>query len=108
MDMFEVKGSGLGVHESSPAVGSDPRSEPVSMTRCMPHQIKLTYGRRLLRLHQNPAFGGWGSGGRDHSFGRLLRPMIASVRLPGSGRTDRVRADGVSSSLTLASSPPPR
>jgi hypothetical protein len=23
------------------------------------HQIKLTYGRRLLRLHQHPAFGGW-------------------------------------------------
>ena len=27
------QGSGLGVHGSSPAVGSDPRSEPVSMTR---------------------------------------------------------------------------
>ena len=26
------QGSGLGVHGSSPAVGSDPRSEPVSMT----------------------------------------------------------------------------
>jgi len=36
------------------------------------HQIKLTYGRRFLRLHQYPASGGWGSGGRDHSFGRLL------------------------------------
>src|SRR4051812_34031588 len=43
---------------SSPAVGSDPRSEPISMTRCMPHQIKLTYGRRLLRLHQHPASDG--------------------------------------------------
>src|SRR4051794_12036899 len=27
------QGSGLGVHGSSPAVGSDPRSEPVPMTR---------------------------------------------------------------------------
>src|SRR3954468_5536760 len=27
------QGSDLGVHGSSPAVGSDPRSEPVSMTR---------------------------------------------------------------------------
>jgi len=36
------------------------------------HQIKLTYGRRFLRLHQHPASGGWGSGGRDHSFGRCL------------------------------------
>jgi len=26
----------------------------------MLHQIKLTYGRRLLRLHQYPAYGGWG------------------------------------------------
>src|SRR3954469_12046404 len=104
MGMFEVKGSGLGVHESSPAVGSDPRSEPISMTRCMPHQIKLTYGRRLLRLHQHPASDGWGSGGRDHSFNRLVRPAVTfnrlvrpavtSVRPPGSGRTDQVRADG--------------
>jgi len=51
------------------------------------HQIKLTYGRRFLRLHQYPASGGWGSGGRDHSFGRLLRPAVISVRPPGSGRT---------------------
>jgi len=51
------------------------------------HQIKLTYGRRVLRLHQHPAFGGWGSGGRDHSMGRLLRPTATSVRPPGSGRT---------------------
>ena len=43
---------------SSPAVGSDPRSEPISMTRWMPHQIKLTYGRRLLRLHQHPRSAG--------------------------------------------------
>src|SRR6204780_4408215 len=57
------------------------------------HQIKLTYGRRWLRLHQHPASGGWGSGGRDHSFGRLLRPSVISVRPPGSGRTDQVLAD---------------
>ena len=44
---------GLGVHGSSPAVGSDPRSEPVSMTHGVRHQIKLTYGRRLLRLHRH-------------------------------------------------------
>ena len=44
------------------------------MTRWHAHQIKLTYGRRGWRLHHDPAFGGWGSGGRDHSFPRLLRP----------------------------------
>src|SRR6516225_6951957 len=60
----------------------------------MLHQIKLTYGRRLLRLHQYPAYGG----GRDHSYHRLLRPAVISVRPPGSGRTDQVRADGVRSS----------
>src|ERR1700730_2770798 len=64
----------------------------------MLHQIKLTYGRRLLRLHHHPASGGWGSGGRDHSFGRLLRPTAISVRPPGSGRTDQVLADGARSS----------
>jgi len=33
-----------------------------------------------------------GSGGRDHSFGRLLRPAVISVRSPGSGRTAGWRA----------------
>jgi hypothetical protein len=30
-------------------------------------QINLTSGRRAKRLHQYPACGGRGSGGRDHS-----------------------------------------
>jgi len=34
--------------------------------------LPRSYGRRLLRLHQHPAFGGWDSGGRDHSLGRLV------------------------------------
>src|SRR3954470_2922847 len=93
---------------SSPAVGSDPRSEPISMTRCMPHQIKLTYGRRLLRPHQHPASGGWGSGGRDHSFNRLVRPAVTSVRSPGSDRTDQVLADGIRLSTVPPSLRPPR
>jgi len=33
-----------------------------------PHQINLTFGRRAKRLHQYPACGGRGSGGRDHSW----------------------------------------
>jgi len=32
MGMFEVKGQVYGFMGSSPAVGSDPKSEPVSMT----------------------------------------------------------------------------
>ena len=35
-------------------------------------QINLTSGRRAKRLHQYPACGGRGSGGRDHSKQRLL------------------------------------
>ena len=44
-----------------------PRSEPFYVTWSLPHQIKLTFGRRSRRLHQDPACGGWGSGERDHS-----------------------------------------
>ena len=64
-----------------------PRSEPYFMTWLVPHQIKLTSGRRSKQLHQYPAFGGWGSGGRDHSFTRLFKPVHCSVRSPGSVRT---------------------
>ena len=39
-----------------------PRSEPYFMTWLVPHQIKLTSGRRSKQLHQYPAFDGWGSG----------------------------------------------
>ena len=60
MGMFEVKDQVYGFMGISPAVGSDPRSEPVSMPDGKLHQINLTYGRRLLRLHQYPAYGGWG------------------------------------------------
>ena len=44
-----------------------PRSELFYVTWSLPHQIKLTFGRRSRRLHQDPACGGWGSGERDHS-----------------------------------------
>ncbi|TXT42233.1 MAG: transposase [Methylocystaceae bacterium] len=30
-------------------------------------RTKLTFGRRTRCLHQDPAFGGFGAGGRDHS-----------------------------------------
>src|SRR5882757_5472258 len=41
-----------------------------------PGTIQLTYGRRFERLHQDPACGGRGSGGRFHSCLRLLRAML--------------------------------
>src|SRR5215472_8573649 len=40
-----------------------------------------------------PLTAGGGAGGRDHSYRRLLRTAVISVRPPGSGRTDQVRAD---------------
>ena len=64
--------------------GSNPRSEPVSMTRwrAAPDQAHIRSPRvaaaptsRVRRV---------GSGGRDHTDCRLLRPMDLSVRPPGS------------------------
>jgi hypothetical protein len=71
-----------------------PRSEPVSITWSFPYQIKLTFGRRTRRLHQYPACGGLGSGGRNHSSKRLFKPADLSVRPPGSAETDQVSVDG--------------
>src|SRR5271170_903767 len=72
-----------------------PRFEPASVTWSFPHQIKLTFGRRAKRLHQYPACGGWGSGGRDHSCCRLFKPYAPSIRPPRSAETDRVSVDCV-------------
>jgi len=41
------------------------------MTYPFPGTINLTYGRRSRRLHQNPACGGRGSGGRNQSIWRF-------------------------------------
>ena len=54
---------------------------PRFSTRCCrsgPFHL-ITSGRRSKQLHQYPAFGGWGSGGRDHSFTRLFKPVLCSV-----------------------------
>jgi len=83
-----------------------PRSEPYFMTWWVPHQIKLTSGRHSKQLHQYPAFGGWGSGGRDHSFTRLFKPVHCSVPIawirqdrlgPGDWGIvlERLRSDGL-------------
>jgi len=42
------------------------------MTRAGKASVQLTYGRRAGRLHQYPAFGGLGSGGRYHSWPRHI------------------------------------
>ena len=71
----------------SAVIGS--KSEPLSTTRPFAEPVKLTSGRRSHRLHQHPAFGGGGSGGRDHSSTRLFQPNGCPVRPPGSGEADR-------------------
>ena len=72
-----------------------PGSEPDCATWAFPRQIKLTCGRRIKRLHQYPACGGWGSGGRDHTYRRQFKPMASSIRPPGSAETDQVSVDCV-------------
>jgi hypothetical protein len=47
--------------------------EPVSVL-AVPNQNNLTFGRRTRQPHHDPASGGRGSGGRDHSYVRLLKP----------------------------------
>ena len=71
----------------SAVIGS--KSEPLSTTRPFAEPVKLTSGRRSHRLHQHPAFGGGGSGGRDHSSTRLFQPNGCPVRPPGSGEADQ-------------------
>jgi hypothetical protein len=72
-----------------------PGSEPDCATWAFPRQSKLTCGRRIKRLHQYPACGGWGSGGRDHTYRRQFKPMASSIRPPGSAETDQVSVDCV-------------
>ena len=84
-----VKGriNSLCAWHSSAVMGS--KSEPLSTTRPFAEPVKLTSGRRSHRLHQHPAFGGGGSGGRDHSSTRLFQPNGCPVRPPGSGEADQ-------------------
>ena len=79
MGIFVSSGQFIGASVKLRWLFRYPRSEPDFMTWSFPHQIKLTYGRHSKRLHQYPAFGGWGSGGRDHSFTRLFKPVHCSV-----------------------------
>ena len=55
-----------------------------------PSTVNLTCGRRSSRLHQDPAFGGQGSGRREPFSKAAFRPWFATVRLPGSARTDQI------------------
>ena len=67
-----------------------PSSEPIRVTRPVAGHDQPHIRSPPMRLHQDPACGGRGSGGRDHSSYRLLRPWLGSVRPPGSARPVRV------------------
>jgi hypothetical protein len=64
-----------------------PRSEPYFMTWLVPHQIKLTSGRRSKQLHQYPAFGGWAQEVETILSLGCLSQSSARFRSPGSVRT---------------------
>jgi len=63
-----------------------PSSEPIRVTRPVAGHDQPHIRSPQTRLHQDPACGGRGSGGRNHSSYRLLRPGPGSVRPPGSAR----------------------
>ena len=88
------QGFGFNYYGSALIVCFGIQVEPVSMIRWFPYQIQLTYGRRSQRLHQYPAFDGWGLRERDHSLPRLFRPCRKSVRCPGSVRADQALGMG--------------
>jgi hypothetical protein len=67
-----------------------PSSEPIRVTRPVAGHDQPHIRSPPRRLHQDPACGGRGSGGRDHSSYRLLGPGSGSVRPPGSARPVRV------------------
>src|SRR5207342_1965501 len=50
---------------------------------------RLEDARQWVEHYQHPRPAGGAPGGRDHSFGRLLRLTAVPVRPPGSGRTDQ-------------------
>ena len=79
----------------TPTTVSDPRSEPFDMTRLVA-ELDQTHIRSASKQarHQYPAYGGQGSGGRDHSQPRLFRPSSGFGRPPGSAGTDQTPVDG--------------
>jgi len=89
-----VKMFGSSFHGESPVVAPYPRSEPVCMTRPVSdaasnsHPVAAFIGRTNI-----PLASGEGSGGRDHSLLRLLRPSQMSVRSPGSAEADQAPED---------------
>ena len=70
-----------------------PSSKPIRATRPVSEHGQPHMRSPLMQLHQDPAFGGLGSEDENHSRKRRFRPWLATVRLPGSARTDQVLGD---------------
>ena len=70
-----------------------PGPSPFARRGPFPSTVNLTCGRCSSQLHQDPAFGGQGSGRREPFSKAALRPWLAAVRLPGSARTDQILGD---------------
>jgi hypothetical protein len=73
---------------TKPPLFADPRSEPIALPAryracTTSHPVAALDGR-----HQFPAFAGAGSGERDQSQDRQLKPKGIPVRSPGSVRAD--------------------
>ena len=83
---------GLRVHGLSPRVVMDPRLSLFPI-RAFLARFKLTYGRRSGAAAPLSRIRRLGSGGRDHSWGRLLRPYARPVRPPGSAGADQAPSD---------------
>jgi hypothetical protein len=58
----------------SAGVQRRPDLSPSVSVLVVPNQNNLTSGRRTWQPHHNPAFGGQGSGGRNHSYVRRSKP----------------------------------
>ena len=59
---------------SNLSVRTASKFEPVSVL-AIPNRDNLTFGRRTGRPHHDPAYGGQGSGGQDHSTLAAFRAM---------------------------------
>ena len=109
MGMFAVKGQVRGSWVAPRSLFRIQGLSPFSMTRwrvctrSSSHTVAACCGCTNI-----PRSAGGAQEAGTILFARLLRPTVASVRPPGSGRTDQVLADGVRSSPAPPSSRPPR
>src|SRR5262249_10776444 len=67
-----------------------PGSSPFARRGPFPSTVNLTCGRRSSSCTKIPLSAGRAQEDENHSRKRHFRPWLATVRLPGSARTDQV------------------